>query len=207
VRIGASPPGLQSVRYISRRLSENSVVPPGLYSFLPLFPALKCVRENWVVPPGLRSFFPLFPALKRWAKLVRPSGAAFSSSSFHRIAKTSVLTHTLKRWAKLGRPSGAGYSDISFHWIARKRGFFETLKGCATQKQEQDRVFQDSVKPSMKVSYRSGKPPRPPKSNARASFSALCITQVLTRRAQKMRQWDWRSWLRNLRNFTKELCA
>src|ERR1022692_1027464 len=71
---------------------------------------LKCVRENWVVPPGLRSFFPLFPALKRWAKLVRPSGAAFSSSSFHRIAKTSVLTHTLKRWAKLGRPSGAGLS-------------------------------------------------------------------------------------------------
>src|ERR1035437_6386788 len=60
---------------------------------------LKCVRENWVVPPGLRSLFPLFPALKRWAKLVRPSGAAFSSSSFHRIAKTSVLTHTLKRWA------------------------------------------------------------------------------------------------------------
>jgi hypothetical protein len=36
------------------------------------------VRENWVVPPGLRSFFPLFPALKRWAKLVRPSGAVFS---------------------------------------------------------------------------------------------------------------------------------
>jgi len=85
------------------------------------------VRENWVVPPGLRSFFPLFPALKRWAKLVRPSGTAFSSSSFHRIAKTSVLTHTLKRWAKLARPSGAGSSDISFRWIARKRGFTETL--------------------------------------------------------------------------------
>src|ERR1017187_3807541 len=63
------------------------------------FQALRCVRENWRVPPGLRSFFPLFPALKRWAKLVRPSGAAFSSSSFHRIAKTSVLTHTLKRCA------------------------------------------------------------------------------------------------------------
>jgi hypothetical protein len=36
---------------------------------------LKGARENWVVPPGLRSFFPPFPALKRWAKLVRPSGA------------------------------------------------------------------------------------------------------------------------------------
>src|ERR1019366_902376 len=44
---------------------------------------LKGVGENWVVPPGLRSFFPLFPALKRWAKLVRPSGAVFSSSSFN----------------------------------------------------------------------------------------------------------------------------
>src|SRR5208282_1554966 len=40
----------------------------------PVFDAqpLKSVRENWVVPPGLSSFFPLFPALKRWAKLVRP---------------------------------------------------------------------------------------------------------------------------------------
>jgi len=31
--------------------------------------------ENSVVPPGLESFLRLFPALKRWAKLVRPSGA------------------------------------------------------------------------------------------------------------------------------------
>src|ERR1019366_5454626 len=62
-----------------------------------LFPGLKSVRENWVVPPGLRSFFPLFPALKRWAKFVRPSGAVFSSSSFHRIAKNaSSHAHTLK---------------------------------------------------------------------------------------------------------------
>ena len=42
---------------------------------MPVIAALKRVRENWVVPPGLSSFFPLFPALKRWAKLVRPSGA------------------------------------------------------------------------------------------------------------------------------------
>jgi len=33
---------------------------------------LKSVRENSVVPPGLESFLPLFPALKRWAKLVSP---------------------------------------------------------------------------------------------------------------------------------------
>ena len=37
----------------------------------------------------------LFPALKRWAKLVRPSRAVLSNSSFHRIAKMPVLTHTL----------------------------------------------------------------------------------------------------------------
>src|ERR1019366_2292781 len=79
-------------------------------------PALKSMRENWVVPPGLRSFFPLFPALKRWAKLVRPSGAAFSSSSFHRIAKTSVLTHTLKRRAIFGRPSGTGALLVGYPW-------------------------------------------------------------------------------------------
>ena len=72
-----------------------------------------------VVPPGLDSLVPLSPALKRWAKLVRPSGAAFSSSSFHRIAKTSVLTHTLKRWAKLVRPSEAVCSSSSFRRIAK----------------------------------------------------------------------------------------
>ena len=106
------PPGLESFVPLfpaPKSVRENWVVPPGLGSFLPLFPALKCVRENWVVPPGLRSLFPLFPALKRWAKLVRPSGAVLSSSSFYRMAKTPVLTHTLKRWAKLGRPSGAEY--------------------------------------------------------------------------------------------------
>ena len=40
--------------------------------------ALQRVGENSVVPPGLESLGPLFPALKRWPKLVRPSGAAFS---------------------------------------------------------------------------------------------------------------------------------
>src|ERR1035438_6198768 len=43
---------------------------------------LKCVRENSVVPPGLESFLPLFPALKRWAKLGRPSGAGFPANPF-----------------------------------------------------------------------------------------------------------------------------
>jgi hypothetical protein len=38
---------------------------------------LENVDENSVVPPGLESVVPLFPALKRWAKLGRPSGAGF----------------------------------------------------------------------------------------------------------------------------------
>src|ERR1017187_6262391 len=37
----------------------------------------KSVRENSVVPTGLASFSPLFPALKRWAILGRPSGAGY----------------------------------------------------------------------------------------------------------------------------------
>jgi hypothetical protein len=39
------------------------------------------VWENSVVPPGLESFVPCFPALARWAKLVRPSGTGFSGIS------------------------------------------------------------------------------------------------------------------------------
>jgi hypothetical protein len=35
------------------------------------------VWENSVVPPGLESFVPFFPALARWAKLGRPSGTGF----------------------------------------------------------------------------------------------------------------------------------
>ena len=56
---------------------------------------LKTMRENSVVPPGLESFFPLFPALKRWAKFIRPSGAGFS---WHFVPpgsrKTSSHAHT-----------------------------------------------------------------------------------------------------------------
>jgi len=44
------------------------------------------VRENSVVPTGLESFLPLYPALKRWAKLGRPFGAGFFAIPFHQIA-------------------------------------------------------------------------------------------------------------------------
>src|ERR1022692_4764726 len=75
---------------------------------------LKCVRENSVVPPGLRSRTPLFPALKRRAIARRPSGARTIAILSHRVMQNLVLTHTLKR--------------------------------CATQKQEQNRVFQQTCK-------------------------------------------------------------
>ena len=39
--------------------------------------ALQSPREDSVVPPGLESFVPPSPALKRWAKFGRPSGAGF----------------------------------------------------------------------------------------------------------------------------------
>src|ERR1019366_359438 len=38
---------------------------------------LSPMSEHSVVPPGLESFLRLFSALKRWAKFGRPSGAAF----------------------------------------------------------------------------------------------------------------------------------
>jgi len=52
---------------------DEEVEPAGggrLISASPQFP-----RENSVVPPGLESWVRLFPALKRWATLGRPSGA------------------------------------------------------------------------------------------------------------------------------------
>jgi hypothetical protein len=73
--------------------------PKGASDFEEFLVPVKRVRENSVVPPGLESFFPLFPALKRWAKFGRPSGAGLSGISFHRIAQKRVLTHTLKRYA------------------------------------------------------------------------------------------------------------
>ena len=46
-----------------------------------LAPGSGLVNENLVVPPGLESFVPVFPALKRWAKLGRPSGAGYFSGA------------------------------------------------------------------------------------------------------------------------------
>jgi hypothetical protein len=50
--------------------------------------------ENWVVPPGLKSLFPLYPALKRWANLGRPSGAGFLDSASTGLPENGSHAHT-----------------------------------------------------------------------------------------------------------------
>src|ERR1019366_7749497 len=62
-------------------------------------------RAMTQTPPGLESFLPLFPALKRWAKLGRPSGAAFSRAWFHQTVQKRVLTRTLSRLRCASTPS------------------------------------------------------------------------------------------------------
>src|ERR1700690_603098 len=52
------------------------------------------VWENSVVPPGLEAFTPLFPALKRRAIVSRPSGARIISILSHHVGQNPVLTHT-----------------------------------------------------------------------------------------------------------------
>jgi hypothetical protein len=39
---------------------------------------LESMNENSVVPPGLGSFVALFPALKRWANIDRPFGTSMA---------------------------------------------------------------------------------------------------------------------------------
>ncbi len=57
--------------------------------------AIQRARENLVVPPGLESFLTLFPAINRWAKLARPSGAGLSGALFRQITRKPVFTHAL----------------------------------------------------------------------------------------------------------------
>src|ERR1019366_9636221 len=78
-----------------------------------LIATLKSVREKSVVSPGLESILPFYPALKRWAKLGRPSGAAFSCAWFHQTVRKGVLTHTLKRCAT-PKPSAQPSGEASF---------------------------------------------------------------------------------------------
>jgi hypothetical protein len=53
-------------------------------------------REDWVVPPGLEVFFQF--SLKRWAKLVRPSGAGF-----RRVSARGVNYFAFPKSKEIGR--------------------------------------------------------------------------------------------------------
>jgi hypothetical protein len=144
VRISAAEAGIDSAAFAARLKScpPENLFGVGVFPGYGVFPQAQCVGENSVVPPGLESFLPASPALKRWAKLERPSGAGLSESSVASLARERVLSPVLKDWAKLERPSGAGFSESSFASIvpktsfpslARERVLFPALKRCSSQ--------------------------------------------------------------------------
>jgi hypothetical protein len=104
VRISAAEAGVDSAAFAARLKScppENQVG-VGVFPGYGVFPQAQCVGENSVVPPGLESFLPATPALKDWAKLERPSGAGGSESSFSSLAREQVLSPALKRCSTQG---------------------------------------------------------------------------------------------------------
>ncbi len=158
VRTSAAEARVDSTAFAARLKScppENQIG-VGVFAGYGVFPQAQCVGENSVVPPGLESFLPLSPALKRWAKLERPSGAGFSESSVASLARERVLSPVLKDWAKLERPSGDGFSESSFASIvpktsfpslARKRVLFPALKRWAKLEHPSGAGFSESSFP------------------------------------------------------------
>jgi TldD protein len=72
--------------------------------------ALQSPREDSVVPPGLESFVPPSPALKRWAKFGRPSGAGFSRiacfpSLLFAVISCLILTCAVSTFARAANPA------------------------------------------------------------------------------------------------------
>jgi hypothetical protein len=91
----------------------------------PVLGGLKRASENSVVPPGLKSFLSGFPALKRWAKLVRPSGAGVPSSLLE-----SISSRTGAVVAALLLPLGWVFEPGSDAWrkAAATRSFYFVLR-------------------------------------------------------------------------------
>jgi hypothetical protein len=89
--VRTSEVGIDSSAFAARLKS----CPPANLTGVGVFPGYgdfaqgECGSENSVVPAGLESFLPLSPALKRWAKLERPSGAGLSENSFLSLARKS----------------------------------------------------------------------------------------------------------------------
>ena len=133
VRTSAAEAGLDSEAFAARLKScpPENLIGVGGFPAYGVFPHAQCLGENSVVPPGLESFLPASPALKRWAKLERPSGAGFSESLFASMVRERVLSPALKHWAKLERPSGAGGSQSSFSSLAGERVLSPALKDWA----------------------------------------------------------------------------
>ena len=95
VQTSAAEAGVDSAAFAARLKScppENQVG-VGVFPGYGVFPQAQCGSENSVVPPGLESFLPLSPALKRWAKFERPSGAGFPESSFPWPAQKQIPAH------------------------------------------------------------------------------------------------------------------
>jgi len=91
VRTAAAEVGIDSGAFAARLKSypPENLFGLGVFPGYRGFPRGECGSENSVVPPGLESFLPLSPALEPWAKLERPSGDGFSESSFRSIARRS----------------------------------------------------------------------------------------------------------------------
>jgi len=98
VQASTAEAGVDSAAFAARLKScpPENLLGVGGFPGYGVFPQAQCEGENSVVPPGLESFLPAAPALKRWAKLERPSGAGFSDSSFPWPAQKQTLAYPLK---------------------------------------------------------------------------------------------------------------
>src|ERR1035437_1200913 len=104
---------------------------------------LESVRENWVVPPGLRSFFPLFPALNSLRKK-SSKGARSTPQALKRGHIFNDLTARLKRLRKKShcgsRLPSAAKAAIDFATLTAR------LKPRPFKAKSRTRVFPQPVK-------------------------------------------------------------
>jgi hypothetical protein len=134
VRTSAAEAGVDSGAFAARLKScpPENLTDVGVFPGYGVFPQAQCVGENSVVPPGLESFLPLSPALKRWAKLGRPYGAEFSDSSFASIVRKSSFPSPSRR-SDSSFPSPARKSESSFSSIAQEQAVAQGLNRCFAQ--------------------------------------------------------------------------
>jgi hypothetical protein len=129
VRTAAAEAGIHSAAFAARLKScpPENLTGVGVFPGYGVFPQAQCVGENSVVPPGLESFLPRSPALKRWAKLERPSGAGFSESSFPSLVQEQTFAQGLKRCST----QNLAFSENCKAQL--QNGLNAALKRCSTQ--------------------------------------------------------------------------